>query len=221
MPGSIRSLFLFPAVALLALGCATASAAPATGHVADRADAVRPLLPGSALPQVEVTAVNGDSVRLDQLIEGQPAVIVFYRGGWCPYCTIQLSQLGDIEADLVALGYRVLAISPDRAALLAEGAKSTPMTRTLLSDSSAAAAIAFGIAFRVDEATLVQYREYGIDLEAVSGHDHHLLPVPAVFVVDAAGMIQFGYVNPDYRYRVPGELILAAARSLKDLKPLR
>jgi peroxiredoxin len=208
----------------LAAACLLALAAPAAiAHepVPESAESVRPLLPGSTLPQVEVSNVQGESVRLDRLIEGQPAVIVFYRGGWCPFCTIQLSQLGEIEPELVALGYRVLAISPDRPELLAEGADDTPPSRTLLSDSSAAAARAFGIAFRVDAATVEQYRGYGIDLAAASGHDHHLLPVPAVFVVDAGGVIQFAYVHPDYRYRVPGELILAAARTLKDLKPLR
>lgn len=187
----------------------------------DRAEAVRPLLPGSALPDAVVRTVEGSETTLVELTRGTPAVLVFYRGGWCPYCTLQLSQLGAIEPTLVELGYRVIALSPDRPAVLAEGAAETPATRTLVSDSSAAAARALGIAFRVDAATVEQYQGYGIDLAAASGYDHHLLPVPAVFIVDASGIIQFGYAHPDYRYRIPGELILAAAGSLLDLKPLR
>jgi peroxiredoxin len=197
------------------------AAAPVWSAVAERADAVQPLLPGTPLPDVQVTTSAGDNASLRELAAGVPLIVVFYRGGWCPYCTLQLSQLADIEPELVELGYRILAVSPDRAAILAEGADATPATRTLLSDSSGAAARAFGIAYRVDAETVEKYRGYGIDLEAASGHDHHLLPVPAVFVVDAEGVIQFGYAHPDYRYRIPGDLILAAARTLRDLKPLR
>ena len=54
---------------------------------------------------------------------------------------------------------------------------------------------------------------YGIDLEEASGYDHHLLPVPAVFVIDPEGVIDFQYVNPDYRARLDPNVLLAAARA--------
>lgn len=87
------------------------------------------------------------------------------------------------------------------------------MTWTLLSDASAAAAEAFGLAFRVDDATFERYQGFGIDLEAASGQSHHVLPVPAVYLVDEAGKIEFEYVNPDYRVRVPPAVVLAAAKA--------
>lgn len=87
------------------------------------------------------------------------------------------------------------------------------MTWTVLSDAEARAALAFGLAFRVDDPTVERYKAFGIDLESASGQAHHLLPVPAVFIVDESGKIEFQYVNPDYRVRVPAEVLLAAAQA--------
>ena len=71
---------------------------------------------------------------------------------------------------------------------------------------------AFGIAYRVDEATLEALAQHGIDLQAASGHAHQLLPVPAVFVVPSNGMVQFEYINPDYSVRAHPELLIVAAK---------
>ncbi len=74
------------------------------------------------------------------------------------------------------------------------------------------AAQSFGVAYRVDEMTLKQLQQYGIDIEAASGEKHHILPVPAVFLIGTDGQIKFQYVHPDYKIRLDSELLLAAAR---------
>ena len=58
-----------------------------------------------------------------------------------------------------------------------------------------------------------QYEGFGIDLEKASGENHGQLPVPSVFVLDQDGVIQFHYVNPDYRVRIDPDVILAAAKA--------
>lgn len=78
------------------------------------------------------------------------------------------------------------------------------------------AARAFGLAFRVDAETYENLLGYGIDLEAASGEDHHLLPVPAVFLIGRDGTIDFRYYNPDYKERLSGDALLEAARKAKD-----
>lgn len=96
-----------------------------------------------------------------------------------------------------------------------ETAEKHEMTWTVLSDAEAAAAQAFGLAFRVDDETFQRYKGFGIDLEAASGQTHHVLPVPAVYVVDEDGRIAFEYVHPDYRVRIPASVVLAAAEALR------
>jgi peroxiredoxin len=129
------------------------------------------------VPEVTLRTADGEAFDLSAAVSRKPAVLIFYRGGWCPYCNLHLGQLQEAEADLVKLGYQILAISPDRPAKLAESVEKGKLSYTLLSDAAMDAAKAFGIAFRVDDTTVEKYKGYGIDLEAASGQAHHLLPV--------------------------------------------
>ena len=120
-----------------------------------------------------------------------------------------------IESELIAMGWRVLAISPDRPAKLRETAEKHRIEGILLSDSQMAAAQAFRVAYQVDSETLDQYKKYGIDLEDASGEKHHRLPVPAVFIAGADGVIQFTYANPDYTVRIRPDMLLAVAKTVR------
>jgi peroxiredoxin len=177
---------------------------------ADRAEDVHPLLPGSAAPSAEVQRLDGSAVDFQTVLNGKPTLLVFYRGGWCPYCNVQLSALRTLVPDLDTLGFQLIAVSPDRPEELGRSLDELELEYQLVSDASAELMQSFGIAFQVDEATRAKYREYNIDLAKASGHDHYALPVPSVFVIDGNGVIQFGYSNPDYRTRVPERLIRAA-----------
>jgi len=173
-----------------------------------------PLAVGAPVPAAAVRTVAGEATDLRAALGGRPTVLIFYRGGWCPYCTRHLAALGEIEGDLRAAGFQLVALSPDRPEKLRAKPAAAGLGYTLLSDSKAEAMRALGIAFRVEEALVATYKDrYGIDLEADSGETHHLLPHPAVFIVDAGGVIRFAHVNPDYRVRLTGDEILAAARA--------
>jgi peroxiredoxin len=187
-------------------------------ELAPAADQVRPILLGSPMPNVALKTTNGKAVQLKSVVNGKPAVLVFYRGGWCPYCNLQLSDLRLIKKDLDAMGYQLIAISPDSPTELSKTLGKTKLEYTLLSDSKADALKAFGIGFVVDAATREKYKGYGIDLNKASGEKHSALPVPSVFVVDTQGVLQFSYVHPDYSVRMPGNVILSAAKAISERK---
>ena len=174
-----------------------------------------PLKAGQSVPDVSLRTEEGKTVRLRELVSKKPAVLIFYRGGWCPFCTRHLEALADIEKDLNKAGAQLLAISMDQPSKLKATPHRDKLGYQLLSDSDAAAAKAFGIAFRVDDATVEKYKGYGINLETASGKDHHLLPHPAVFVTDTTGKIRFAHVNPDYKVRLKPAKILEAAQNAK------
>ena len=181
--------------------------------VPDRAEDVRPIERDHPLPNSRVRRLDGVEVGLHDVLGNSPALLVFYRGGWCPYCNRQLGDLRRIEADLQALGYRIVAVSPDSPERLREGLDKTPVNYTLLSDGAAQLIRALGIAFRVDAETREKYRAYGIDLvEASGGHEHFLLPVPTVILADAEGIVRHIEFNADYRVRPSNDEVLAAAR---------
>jgi peroxiredoxin len=129
---------------------------------------------------------------------------------------VQLGQLQKAEQALRELGFELVAASADRPAKLRESLREHDLSYTLLSDARMHGARAFGIAFRVDDATRERYRSLGIDLEAASGEDHHLLPVPSVFLIDREGRIGFAYSNADYTTRLPTADLLDAARHLAE-----
>lgn len=155
---------------------------------------------------------SGESVMLRALTAGKPSVLIFYRGGWCPYCNRQLSGLVEIEADLQALGYQIIAFSPDQPSIVAEAAQLSEQSYQLVSDSPLNAAQAFGVAFTVDDATLQRREGYSAKLEKASGQNHHMLPVPAIFLTNSEGRITYRYFNPDFRVRLSAEDLLAAAK---------
>jgi peroxiredoxin len=123
-----------------------------------------------------------------------------------------LVQLQESESELKNLGVQLLAISPDKPSKIRETIDKHKMSFILLSDSDMVAARNFRVAYKLDDQTLAEFKKYNIDLEDASGQDHHMLPVPAVFLVTMNGLIQFEYVNPDYKVRLDPELLLSAAK---------
>jgi len=123
-----------------------------------------------------------------------------------------LVQLREIEPELKNLGVQLLAISPDKPSKVRETIEKHKMSFILLSDSDMVAARSFRVAYKLDDQTLAEFKKYNIDVEDASGQRHHMLPVPTVFLVTTNGLIQFEYVNPDYKVRLDPELLVAAAK---------
>ena len=182
-------------------------------NVPDAPEKVAPILINSTIPDVSLKNIQGEDLALRELAAEQPSILIFYRGGWCPYCSRHMAELQQIESQIVEMGYQILAISVDRPEVLTETLSKQELSYTLLSDSPADAMKAFGIAYRVDDNTVARYKSIGIDFEENSGYDHHILPAPAVFILDQQGVVKFSYVNPDYKQRINGEVLLAAAKA--------
>jgi len=168
---------------------------------------------GDAIPDVTLRTEENKEVSLRKLVSEKPTVLIFYRGGWCPFCNRHLQALVGIEDDLNKAGAQLLAISMDQPSKLKETPDRDKLHYRLLSDSNAAAATAFGIAFKLDDATVEKYKGHGINLDAATGSDRHILPHPAVFVADTSGKIRFAHVNSDYKVRLEPKKILEAARA--------
>ncbi len=164
-----------------------------------------PLKNSTVIPSCEVFDIADKQLDLAEYTADKNVVLVFFRGGWCSYCSRQLAELKEKVGAIEALGYEVIAISPDSPANLAAA---NEYNFTLLSDKSAAAIEAFGLAWHVDDENYVKYRdEYDVDLEFWSENKHHLLPVPAVYVVHNAEVV-FNYVNPKYSDRLSADLLV-------------
>jgi peroxiredoxin len=123
-----------------------------------------------------------------------------------------LGQLEAIYPQLQDLGYQLIAISPDEPGTVCQTITKYGFSYQFLSDSQATAAKAFGLAFRLSGDMVEKYKRQGIDIEAASGESHHILPVPAVFVVGREGVIAYNYANPNYKQRMHTDVLLSTAR---------
>jgi peroxiredoxin len=188
----------------------------AAGAVPDDPHNVTPIDINTAAPKFVAKEVDGRAFRFDPASLRQPTLIIFYRGGWCPYCNAQLQDLHTVVPQIVAMGYQVLFLSTDQPSLLYSSLKEK-VDYHLLSDSSMDAAHAFGVAFHVDAATLAKMKTYGVDLDATQGTDRHELPVPSVFIVDRSGVVRFRHYDPDYTVRLDAAHVLAAAKSAQSM----
>ncbi len=189
----------------------TAYSLPAqTINVAQEASAISPLLIGERIPSMSLLDINGKKADLQELVGLKQTIIVFYRGGWCPYCNLHLAELQTIEPDILAAGYQIIAISPDSPESLRASADKNKLNYILLSDSDAELIKAFGLAFRAPD----RYTE--LLNKSSGGKNNGVLPVPAVFILNKQAEIVFEYINPDYKKRLKGSLLMAVLKELKE-----
>jgi len=185
---------------------------PVDGAVPLGAQNAVPLSAGVHAPDALVKTVDGSIFSLGQAFASKPTVLLFYRGGWCPFCNRQLAGIQEYEQKFVSLGYQILAVCTDRPEDLRSTMDKDGLRYTLLSDRSMAASSAFRVAYQVTEDDAKKYASYNIALPEVPGEPgKHWLPVPSIFVIDQSGIVRFAESNPDYRVRPPAEEILAAA----------
>ena len=220
---SIRSILYVSFVALLSMSIITSLAIQA-GHadvpIATSADLIEPLGKGDFAPRFIVKAVDGESYDFNPKQLQRPVILLAFRGGWCPFCNMYLSDMRHVIPDIRAMGVDVLFLSGDRSEQLLDSLQAETqediagLDYTLLSDADAQAAIALGIAFKASQKTINRRREKGQDIDESSMLRHGVLPVPAVFAIDVNGVIQFAYTNADYRIRLPADELLIAAREI-------
>ncbi len=178
--------------------------------IPEKAEDISPLLYGEKIPVATLTDMSGNNFDLNKAVADKPTVLVFYRGGWCPYCSVQLSGLQEALPELEKLGYQLIAISTDAPEGLMKSTEKEKLSYTLLSDADLNLSKRFGIAFKAPKG-------YWEMLPKTTGRKNAdlLLPVPSVFILDKAGIIQFEYINPNFKLRLSTQLLKAAATVLK------
>ncbi len=172
-----------------------------------RALGVGDTVPDLALPE----ARSGRPVALRDLL---PAVILFYRGGWCPYCALVLRAWQERLGEVAAAGGRLVAISPQDLEHSLSTQEGNDLGFTLLSDTGGAAARGFGLEHEVPEALRSFHEAIGHALPEIGAGTGWRLPVPATFVAGAGGRIALAHADPDYRRRLEPSAALAALRQM-------
>jgi peroxiredoxin len=178
----------------------------------------RALKAGAMAPDFILPDVHGNKVQLSTLLAKGPVVVSFYRGGWCPYCNLELRALQQVLPQLQQLGASLVAISPQRPDESLSTAEKNALSFPVLSDLSSSVASSFGITFDLAEELRPIYTEFNHPLPQKNGVDSWVLPLPATYVIDKKGKILLSFVDIDYRNRLePSEVITALSSGLAAL----
>ena len=171
---------------------------------------------GDTLGSFTLRDANGAAVTLDELVAVGPAVIVFYRGGWCPYCNVALrTYQRELLPELAAFGARLVAISPQTPDESLSTAEKAGLGFTVLSDPGSRLARQIGVAFAQADDVLAAQRSLGLDIAQVNAEGSTELPRPTVLIVDEARTVRFVDVQPDYTARTEVPDILEALTQLR------
>lgn len=174
--------------------------------------AAKALKAGDRFPLVTLADQLGRQVDLASLVADGPLVVTFYRGGWCPYCNLELRAYQKLLPEIERLGGRLVAITPETPDNTLSTAEKNELAFTVLSDDQGRLADALGIRFELSDAVTTYFVKAGHDLPARNGDDRWSLPMPATYVVEKGGRIALAFVDPDYRKRLePSEAVAVLA----------
>ena len=170
---------------------------------------------GDIAPDFELPNARGDTVALSTLLVEGPVVLAFYRGGWCPYCNLQLRAYQRILPEIRELGAQLVAISPQAPDASLTTAEKNELEFEVLSDAEAKAARAYRILFDLSDRLKAAYLGMGRDLSADNADGQWHLPIPATYVIGRDGRVELAYVDPEYRNRLEPSEILRVLKKIR------
>ena len=186
-----------------------ATAALKASGIVDRA-----LGKGSQLPDFTLPNAKGEPRALRELLASGPLVISFYRGGWCPYCNLELRGLQRALPELRAAGASLVAITPELPDKSLTTQEKNELEFEVLTDRGNTFARQLGLVFQLPADLQGVYRAFDLNIPAYNGDDGWELPLPATYVVAPDRTVQFAYVDADYTYRADPADVVAALQGL-------
>jgi len=180
----------------------------ATRRLVDSGMAENSLKVGEKVPDFNLPNPTGESVSLKKLLDKGPVVLNFYRGGWCPYCNLELNAYKKRLPDISKLGASLIAISPQTPDNSLSTAEKNELKFQVLSDVGNKVADKFGLVFKLPTELHEIYNNFGITLPKFNGDESWELPMPGTYVIDKDGTVQYAFASADYTKRAePDEVI--------------
>lgn len=187
----------------------------ATRRLVDSGIAEKSLKVGDKAPGFDLPNPKGESVGLEALLEKGPVVLNFYRGGWCPYCSLELKAYKEKLPEIEDLGASLIAISPQTPDNSLSTAEKNELEFEVLSDVGNKTADEFGLVFTLAEELHGLYKNFGLDIPKFNGDDTWELPLPGTYVVDRDGTVKYAFANADYTKRAEPDDVISVLKELK------
>jgi len=163
---------------------------------------------GDTLPDFSLPNHRGEVTSIAELRKKGPVVVTFYRGGWCPYCNLELRAYQEILPQIKAAGATLVAITPELPDESLTTAERNGLEFEVLTDQNSDYAREIGVVFTVAERLRPIYESFGIDLEKHNGQGQFDVPLAATYVINVDGTIACAVVEADYTVRAePAEVV--------------
>ena len=169
---------------------------------------------GDKFPAFELPDSEGKQISSTELLAKGPLVLSFYRGGWCPYCNLELRALNNMQQAFADQNAQLIAVSPQLPDESLSTQQQNELAYTVLSDVSNSLSKKCGLVFTLDERLIPVYDQLGLDIPKANGDDSYELPLPATYVIDSQGVIKFAFANEDYTLRAEPLDVLNAVKAL-------
>ena len=169
---------------------------------------------GEGFKSFELPNQAGKLRSLDELLQHGPVVVTFYRGGWCPYCNLELRAYQEVLSQITAAGATLVAITPELPDESLSTSEKNELQFQVLTDKDAAYSRELGLVFTLPEELRPIYDGFGIDLEKHNGEGQFDLPLAATFVIGVDGKVAFSFATADYTQRAEPSDVVAALESL-------
>src|SRR5271169_1648714 len=154
---------------------------------------------GDHAPAIVLENAKRATVDVGTLLKKGPVIVTFYRGGWCPYCNLELKAYQQILPEIASAGASVVAISPEKPDDTLSTAEKNALSFEVLSDLGQKVGRAFGLVYDFSDELKSAYKEFGIDIPGKNGAEDWALPISATYVIDRDGTIIYAYTDADYR----------------------
>jgi peroxiredoxin len=172
---------------------------------------------GDIAPDFELPNAVGEQIKLSDRLQQGAVILTFYRGGWCPYCNLELRAYQQLLPQIQAAGATLIAISPQLPDHSLATAEKNQLDFDVLSDVGSTVAQSYNLAFELSDELKQLYTQLGHALPDVNGTPDWQLPIPATFVIAPDRQILLAHVDVDYRNRLePMVALTAASQSLNE-----
>lgn len=169
---------------------------------------------GEKAPEFTLPDAKGDSVDLYQQLQSGPAIVTFYRGGWCPYCNMELRAYQQLIEEIHGEGAQLIAISPETPDHSLSTAEKNDLQYYVLSDEGNKVANQFNLVYQLPDYLVDVYKEKGLQVDKHNGDDNWTLPVSATYIIQQDGTIAYEYTKADYKDRVEPSEVVEKLKSL-------
>lgn len=169
---------------------------------------------GDKAPDFTLTNANGKSVSLYKELKKGPVILLWYRGGWCPYCNLTLHAMQEMLPMFEAGGAQMFALTPEVPDKSLSTVEKNALEFEVLTDADNGVARKYGLVFKLTDA-VKKYYEDGFGLSAYNGNDKGELPLAATYVIGSDGIVTYAFLDADYRNRAEPMEVLDALTNTK------